>query len=214
MSKHRSVWDLAVVVSLTVMVAGGADAKTFNNIKGTLSGTATAVPVDITGDSCTVVGNAELCTATSNLSIYSGQSSGGPITGPTLTGPFTGQNIAQTAPVAGAGCSLAPTTIAACTIGTNDAGCEYSYVGGAGANRLNFGGDMEAYRTTGGTLCLDGTTFALEGTETANIVGGSGRYAKITGTTSLTFNGQILISDPAGNGISWFTSTFTGTITK
>ena len=210
MSKHRFVWALALVVSL----AGGAEAKTFNNIKGTLSGTATAVPVDITGDSCTVVGDAELCTATSNLSIYAGQSSGGPITGPTLTGPFTGQNIAQTEPVAGAGCSFAPTTIAACTIGTNDAGCEYSYVGGAGASRLNFSGDLEAYVTTGGTLCLDGTTFAFTGTETGNIVGGSGRYAKITGTASQTFNGQILISDPAGNGFSWFTSTFTGTLTK
>lgn len=214
MIKHQFVLVLAMAVSLTMMVlAGSAEAKTFS-ISGSNSGTSTSVPVDISGDSCAVVANVELCTATSNLSIYSGQSSGGPTFSPILTGPFTGQEISQTVPVAGAGCSFAPTTIAACTIGTNTSGCEYSYVGGAGANRLNFGGDLAAFEITGGSLCLDGTTFAFQGTVTAESAGGSGRYAKTTGTSTNTLSGQILISDPAGHGISWFTNTFTGTVNR
>jgi hypothetical protein len=209
MSKYRYVLGFAIAVALTVMFSvSSAEAKTFN-VKGSSSGTSTAVPIDISGASCAVVNLVEVCTATSSLAIYAGKSSGSP-----FSGPLTGQSVSQTLPVAGAGCSFAPTTIAACTIGSNTAGCSYSYVGGAGANRLSSSGDLFAFIITGGSLCLDGNTFAFEGTQTTVGAGGSGKAAGTTATGTSTFSGQILTGDPAGNDFGWFTSSFTGTITK
>jgi hypothetical protein len=209
-NKYRYVLALAMVVSLAMMVcASGAEAKTFDT-KGSASGTSASVPVDISGNSCTVVNKVEVCTATSGLLTYTGKSSGGP-----LSGPYTGQGISQTEPVAGTGCSFAPTTIASCTIGTDTAGCKYSFVGGAGANRISSTGDLAAFLISpGGSLCLDGTTLAFEGTLTETSEGGTGKAAGTTGTTTHSFTGQLLISDPAGNGFSWVADTYTGTLTK
>jgi hypothetical protein len=206
MSKYRYVLSLAMVVALAMMVSAvGAEAKTFD-VAGSLSGTSAAIPVDISGDSCTLVGGVEVCTATSGLLTYAGKSSGGP-----LSGPYTGQSISQTKPVAGTGCFFAPTKIASCTIGTDTAGCKYSFVGGAGANRISSTGDLAAFSITGGSLCLNGTTFATAGTLTEKSAGGTG---KATGTTTHSFGGQFLIVDPAGNGFFWLTDTYTGTLTK
>ena len=119
MSQLRFVRVLALAVFIAAMVsAGDAKAKGAKvyNTKGTASGTNTSVPIDISGDSCTLVSTIEICTATSSLGIYSGTSSGGP---PGTTGAYTGQSILQTIPVAGVGCSFAPETIASCKIGSN-----------------------------------------------------------------------------------------------
>jgi hypothetical protein len=73
-SKYRLVLATAIAAFLAVMVsAGGVKAKTYN-IKGSLSGTVTAVPIDISANSCAVVDTIEICTATSSLSIYGGTS--------------------------------------------------------------------------------------------------------------------------------------------
>jgi hypothetical protein len=218
MSQLRFVGVLALAVFIAAMVsAGDAKAKGAKvyNTKGTASGTNTSVPIDISGDSCTLVSTIEICTATSSLGIYSGTSSGGP---PGTTGAYTGQSILQTIPVAGVGCSFAPETIASCKIGSNTNGCSYKYVnvdgvGGAGANRLSSNGNIGAFYITGGTYCYDPNTFAYEGTNTAVSAGGTGPFATVEGTATTTFSGKVLLQDPAGNGINWFTQTTTGTAT-
>jgi hypothetical protein len=108
MSQSRFVRVLAVAAFIAAMVsAGDAKAKGTKvfNTKGSASGTNTSVPIDISGDSCTVVSTIEICTATSSLAIFSGTSSGGP---PGTSGAYTSQAITQSIPVAGMGCSLAP----------------------------------------------------------------------------------------------------------
>jgi hypothetical protein len=209
MSKYRYALVSAIAVALAmVFSAGGAEAMTYT-INGSDSGTSTAVPIDLSGASCALVNLVEVCTTTSSLSIYAGKSSGSP-----FSGPFTGQAVSQTVPVVGTGCSFAPTKIAACTIGSNTMGCSYSYVGGAGATRPSSSGDLFAFFITGGSLCLDGTTGAIEGTQTIVGVGGSGKAAGTTSDSTVTFRGQILLNDPAGNSFSWFTDSYTGTLTK
>jgi hypothetical protein len=219
MSQLRFVRVLALAVFITAMGfargANAASAKVYN-FKGSLSGTSAKVPLDITGDSCSVVGSVEICTSTSTLSTYGGSSTGGP---PGTTGAFTGQSVDQTIPVAGMGCSFAMDTIKSCTIGSNTSGCEYTYVsvngvGGAGANRITSSGDQELFYLTGGTFCYDGNTRQFQGTQTFETIGGTGKATGYTGTSKASFIGGILLDDLAGNGFSWFSQTFTGTLTK
>jgi hypothetical protein len=92
-------------------------------------------------------------------------------------------------PVAGAGCSFAPTTIAACTIGSTIDGCKYEYMGGAEADRSTSTGDIAASYVTGGTLCRDGSTFAFQAMETFTSAGGSGKFASITSEGTATVSG-------------------------
>jgi len=216
MRNYRFFLSSALVLGLAVMVtAGGAEAKTFK-IKTTVSGSGASVPLDLTGDSCTVVGNVEVCTATSSLTTYAGKGSGGP---PGTTGAFTGQGISQTVPVAGVGCSFAPDTIKACTIGSNQAGCQYTYVsvdgvGGTFANRLTSSGDLAFGYLTGGSYCYDGTNGTFEGTQQFETTGGTGKFAGYTGTSTATFNGAVLLFDAANNDFTWFQQNSTGTLTK
>jgi hypothetical protein len=219
--------SLAVVIGLAVMVgafsthaqdvqpAAAAKPKTFK-INSTVSGSGASVPLDLTGDSCTVIGNVEVCTATSSLATYGGKGSGGP---PGTAGAFTGQGIDQTVPVAGVGCSFAPDTIKACTIGSNNAGCQYTYVsvngvGGSFVNRVTASGDLAFGYLTAGSYCYDGDTGAFEGTQEFITTGGTGKFAGYTGTTKATFNGATLLFDSANDTFTWFQQNSTGTLTK
>jgi hypothetical protein len=219
MSQSRFVRVLAVAAFIAAMVSAG-DAKAKGTkvytYTGSLSGTSASVPLDTTGDSCTVVGTVEICTATSSLSTYGGTWSGAP---PGTSGPFTGQSIDQTIPVAGTGCSFAPTTIKACTIGSDPAGCQYTYVnvngvGGASANRITSTGDQFISYLTGGTFCYSGTTGQFKGTQTFETIGGTGKAEGYTGKGTDSFTGYILLFDLANHDFSWFSQTFTGTLTK
>ena len=219
MSKYRFVTALAMVALLAVMVsASGVEAgKGAFTFKGQYSGTSTSIPVDIFGTSCVTLGGVTTCAPTSGLSIFSGWSSGGP-----ANGPYTGQGISQTMPVPGSGCSFLPAGTECTENASNpNGGCLYTYlppglpVGGAGA-LVDSRGDLQASYVTGGSLCVDGTTFAFTGTQTNTCWGGTGKHADCFGTSNWTqtFSGAVLISDPVGNGISWFSGTVAGTATK
>jgi len=157
------------------------------------------------------VGGVTTCPDDSFTSIYSGRAIG------PFGGPFTGQNVSEAAPVSGTGCLFAPTTIQSCTLGTVTNACEYQYVnGGSGANVFTATNSVLPYTITGGTLCLDTSSFPLHfaGTNTISVSGGTGNFTGVTGSGTVTFTGQTTSADPAGHGFSWDTGTFTETLTK
>jgi hypothetical protein len=190
-----------------------AEAKDFQ-VTGTLSGTSHSVPIDLdgSGTSCTTVGSVIICPDDSFTSTYVSQASG------PFGGAYTGQNVSESVPVSGTGCLFAPTTIQSCTLGSVTNACEFQYTtGGSGANVRSATGSVQSYIITGGTLCLDvssGLPFNFTGTVTSSVTGGTGEFTGVTGSGSLTFTGQQTSDDLASHGFSWFTATFSETLTK
>jgi hypothetical protein len=144
--------------------------------------------------------------AQSSVSTYSGKGSGG---------QFVGQGVSEFAPHPGTGCKIAPTTQAACILdGVSDA-CEYDSEGGVSANTYNGTGEVQTFKRSSGSICIDfdsGAPYNTDGTVVDVITGGTGRFAVQAGTITTHVRGQILSMDSAGNGFSWYGAE--GTVSK
>ena len=203
--------NAVVVLALFVLALSDARAGTFS-FSGTSSGTTANVPIDLDGTNCGPVNGVLTCPADSALGTGGGSMRGFP-----GSGPNTFQVVIEDVPVAGTGCSIAPSTQQACTIGSASDGCLYSYVpGNSGVTRTTATGDLLIYSYTSGTVCVNFDTplpWSLQGQAAAVITGGTGGVANATGSFTGPFQGQILQSDLAGHGLGWFTASFKGTIT-
>jgi hypothetical protein len=202
---------VSAALTLFVLAPATASAKTFT-IASTSSGSNANVPIDLDGNNCGPVNGAITCPADSVLSTGGGTSRG---FAPD-SGPFTFQDVSETAPVPGTGCSFAATSIQSCTIGSVTDGCLYNYVGGNGVSRNTSTGDLEIFTYDSGTLCINldtGLPWSFVGQIQATITGGTGNLSNATGSFTSTFQGQILQNDPQGHGMSWFSGSSKGTLT-
>jgi hypothetical protein len=212
MKVFRRISLSAAVWLLLILVRTGANAQTTYNFTSTLSGSAVQVPIDLDGTNCTTVNGIVTCPADSDL--FTG---GGTITGGPEPGQFTSQSVTETIPVSGTGCSVAPGSIKGCSIGSSSDGCLYKNIGGNVVNRQVATGDLLVAKLTSGRLCINFDTplppWSFTGSNQFSFIGGTGKFAEATGSGTVSFNGQILQSDPQGHGMSWDTGSVTGTIT-
>ena len=65
MRKYRYALASAIAVALAMVFSAGGAEAIISNFHGSDSGTATAVPIDLTGASCAQVNLVEVCTTTS-----------------------------------------------------------------------------------------------------------------------------------------------------
>jgi hypothetical protein len=206
-----------MVLALLAGQRADAESKT-TTFKGTSSGTGTQIPIDLDSDSCTTSGGVTSCTDFSGLFAGGGKTSGG-----LGSGRFTSSALLEDDAVPGSGCMFGPfpLPVHSCTIGAVTSGCEYQEVAANFVDRDNATGDLEIFQLAAspvGTLCIDFSSgvppFNFAGTQYFKIVGGTGKFAGVTGTWTGTGFGQILSVDAAGHGLAWFSQTFTGTETK
>ena len=200
----------AAVWLLLILVSTGANALTSYNFTSTLSGSAAQVPIDLDGTHCTTMNGIVTCPADSDL--FTG---GGTITGGPEPGQFTNQSVTETIPVSGTGCSVAPSSIKGCSIGSVTNGCLYKIIGGNVVNRQMTTGDLLFAKLTSGALCINFDTalpWNLTGNNQFSFIGGTGRFAGATGSGTVSFKGQILQNDPQGHGMSWDAGSITGTM--
>jgi hypothetical protein len=201
-----------VVVIITFAISGAAYAKT-TTFTCQDSGTGVSAFGDLDNDSCTTAPNGvTTCTDTSANSNVAFKCSPGGVSG-------TGINLIEYDPVPGTSCNIAGTQvpgIATCTLAnSSEQGCEFKSVGGAEVDRDDKTLDM-TFATVQVTLCLDLSSPPpnnFTGTSNSTITGGTGANAGATGNGTSTFNGQSLVSDEAGHGLSWAAGTGTVTIT-
>jgi hypothetical protein len=128
---------------------------------------------------------------------------------------FTSQSVTETAPVSGTGCSIAPSSIKGCSIGSVTDGCLYKNIGGNVVNRQMTTGDLLFAQLTSGTLCINFDTalpWSFMGNNRFLFIGGTGRFARATGSGMVSFKGQTIQNDPQGHGMSWDAGSVTGTI--
>jgi hypothetical protein len=211
MRGFRRISLSAAVWLLLILVRTGANAQTTYKFTSTLSGSSAQVPIDLDGTNCTTVNGIVTCPADSNL--FTG---GGTITGGPEPGQFTNQSITETIPVSGTGCSVAPSSIMGCSIGSVTDGCLYKNIGGNVVNRQVTTGDLLLAKLTSGKLCINFDTalpWSFTGNDQFSFIGGTGRFAGATGSGTVSFKGQILQNDRQGHGMSWDTGSVTGTIT-
>jgi hypothetical protein len=212
LSKVGFISVFLVTTILFICVHSG-EASTFK-VTGSFSGTGFTVPIDLDGDSttCTTVGSVTTCPDDSFSSTYVSQAIG------MFGGTYTGQNVSESVPVSGTGCLIAPATIQSCTLGAVTNACAFQYIpGGTGANIRSATRSVETYTITSGTICLDfssGLPFNFAGSQSFTLTGGTGEFKGVTGSGIVTFTGQETSADPASHGFSWFTATFTETMTK
>jgi hypothetical protein len=211
MRGFRRISLSAAVWLLLILVRTGANAQTTYKFTSTLSGSSAQVPIDLDGTNCTTVNGIVTCPADSNL--FTG---GGTITGGPEPGQFTNQSITETIPVSGTGCSVAPSSIMGCSIGSVTDGCLYKNIGGNVVNRQVTTGDLLLAKLTSGKLCINFDTalpWSFTGNNQFSFIGGTGRFAGATGSGTVSFKGQILQNDRQGHGMSWDTGAVTGRIT-
>ena len=205
----RRLKILAGIVVL-MLVAGGVAGATTKDFKGSDSGTAVATPVELDGDSCfTAPNGATVCAVDAVYGNVGGSISPG--------GTFTEQDVQEFDLVSGMPSCIIP-GIKSCTLaGSSEQGCELQGVpGGTAVERDNSSGDLLFLAYSSDTLCLDlsgAGPFNFAGSGNATITGGTGKNAGVTGVETFTYHGQQFSLDPAGNGLSWVESSFTGTIT-
>jgi hypothetical protein len=216
--QFASVGIFALVV-LAFLAGQRADAESkTTSFKGTFSGTGADIPIDLDSDSCTTSGGVTVCADFSGLFTFGGKTSGG-----VGSGHFTGQGLLESDAVPGTGCKFASFSlpIHSCTIGSVTSGCEFQLAGASSVFRDSATGDLEIFQLAASppsTVCVDLTSgvppFNIIGTEHLNIMGGTGKFAGVTGTFTATDVGQTLSSDAAGHGFGWFSETFAGTETR
>jgi hypothetical protein len=211
MRGFRRISLSAAVWLLLILVRTGANAQTTYNFTSALSGSSAQVPIDLDGTNCTTVNGRVTCPADSIL--FTG---GGTITGGPEPGQFTNQSVRETIPVSGTGCSVAPSSIKGCSIGSVTDGCLYQNIGGNVVNRQVTTGDLLLAKVTSGKLCINFDTalpWSFTGNNRFSFIGGTGRFAGATGSGTVSFKGQILQNDQQGHGMSWDTGSVTGRIT-
>jgi len=186
------VRKIKVLLSTALAVGGfaffAAQSVAFAGGHYSSSGTSFTVPMDVDGDG----------PAQSSVATYSGKGSGG---------QFVGQGVSEFKAHPGTGCKIAPTTQAACVLnGVSDA-CEYDSEGGVSANTYKGTGDVQTFKRSSGSICIDfdsGPPYNTDGTVVDVITGGTGRFAGSTGSITTHVWGQMLTLDSAGNGFSWY----------
>ncbi len=206
----RRISLCAAVGLLLILVRTGANAQTTYNFTSTVSGSSAQVPIDLDGTNCTTMNGILICPADSNL--FTG---GGTITGGPEPGQFTSQSVTETIPVPGTGCSVAPSSIKGCSIGSVKDGCLYKNIGGNVVNRQVTTGDLLIAKLTSGKLCINFDTalpWSFTGNNQFSFIGGTGGFAGATGSGTVSFTGQILQNDQQGHGMNWDTGSVTGTI--
>jgi hypothetical protein len=187
MSRYRFVLALAMVVSLIMVSAGGAEAKTKKKVKGSSQGTGVTSAFSFDG-------------AAPAFSIIS--------TGrDNLGGKFNGQDVGEylvtttpcTAPDGSAGTEF--DLVQAAEVVNYEDGQLYSIGAGTGD----------------GTGCASSTTGSYGLTESHTVIGGTGKFANAAGTIVGVVVGNTLAApgNPPGKlGLfSGFQSTFTGSVT-
>jgi hypothetical protein len=186
-SKIRIFSSVAVAVGGFVLLAAQsaafADGSHYSS-----SGTSYTVPMDVDGDG----------PAQSSIATYSGKGSGG---------QYSGQGVSEFAPHPGTGCKIAPTTQAACVLNGVSNACEYDSEGGVSANTYQGTKDVQTFKRLSGSICIDfsnGEPYSTDGTVVDVMTGGTGRFAKKTGSITTHVWGQMLSMDSAGNGFSWY----------
>jgi hypothetical protein len=102
-----------------------------------------------------------------------------------------------------------PLPIKSCTIGSVTTGCEFQEVAGNVVDRDSATGDIEILQlaaTPASTSCVDLSSgvppFNFTYAEHFNIVGGTGKFAGVTGSLTATGFGQSLSSDAAAHGLA------------
>jgi hypothetical protein len=199
-TNNKLTWSFALsVLALVAFIRADAYAKTYNT-SSTVTSTSVQVPVDLDGSGNDAV-----------LSNNHGTVSGGP-----EKVIIDGQSVTQTEPASGTGCVFAPNTIQGCTIGSVTDGCLYNYTGGDSVLRDTSTSDLAILHLASGSLCINLDTplpWSFVGTETWTTTGGTGGFANASGTSTETFQGQILENDGQGHGLSWSSATSQGTLT-
>jgi hypothetical protein len=203
-------------IVVLMFVAGGVARAETKKFRCSFSGTSVDVPVDIDGDSCFTASNgATVCTDTSGYGNSSAKCNGASV---------TSQNINEYDFVPGtSSCNILGTMVpgfTSCKLRgsreRSEQGCKFKLVGGAEVDKDPQSGDLTFVTPTAATICLDlssGPPFNFTGSGTNSITGGTGKNAGITGTGTFTFNGQLLVADAAGHGLSWSEGRSNGTIT-
>ena len=179
--------------------------------QGTFSGSSVQVPVDLDATHCTSINGITTCPSDSALFTFGSTISGGP-----EPGQFTGQVVSESVPVSGTGCSLAAGTIEGCSIGSVTNGCLYKYIGGNSFNRQVTTGDVLVATLTSGTMCVNFTTELPWNFNTSGqfaFTHGTGKFAGVTGSYTVSASGQIVQNDKQGHGMAWDTGSGNGTIT-
>ena len=208
----RSIKVFTGIMLLMFVTGGMAHART-QKFKGSESGTAVDVPVDLDSDSCFVaVNGATVCTDTSSYANFIGTQSPG--------GSFTGQSISEADLVPGnSSCNIQGTMVPGTTIctlaGSNEQGCLLDAVGWPEVDRDSSSGDLLIMTAADFSVCddLSKLPFNLTATLTETITGGTGKNAGASGTRTGLLKGQALSTDAAGKGFVWFEYNFTETIT-
>jgi hypothetical protein len=201
-------------VMVLIFAAGGVARPETKTVKGTLSGTNIAVPLDLDSDSCFAAANgATICTDSSAYVNEAGKSSDSCI--------FTTQGVTEVELVAGTGCNIGGTIVtgfASCTLsGSSEQGCATHSVGSQLVYQDSSSGDLLFTKGGSGEGCIDLSSappFNIIGSGTETITGGTGKNAGATGTLTIDNHGQQLLLDPAIHGFGWQEETFTGTISR
>jgi hypothetical protein len=208
---NRTTLAVGVLLGVVLaLVSGTAEAGT-KDLKCSFSGTSVDIPIDLDSDTCSTGANGvTVCTDYSSYANYAGHCSPG--------GGFTAQNIVEYVPVTGTGCNISGNVvpgIASCTLAdSSEQGCAFQSSDGSAVDRDN-NGDLTFF-TLSVSLCEDlssGPPFNFTGSSNGPITGGTGKNAGATGTANVTFHGQMLRSDAAFHGFSWFEANGTFTVT-
>jgi hypothetical protein len=207
-ARVRVFRGLAGVMVLIFAASGVAHPET-KTVKGTLSGTNVAVPLDIDSDSCFAAANgATICTDISAYLNEAGKSSD--------SGGFTTQGVTEVELVAGTGCIVPG--FASCTLAdSSEQGCAIHSVGSHLVYRDSSSGDLLFTKGGSGEGCIDlssGPPFNITSSGTETIIGGTGKNAGATGTLTIASHGQEALFDPATHGFGWGEETFTETINR